>query len=123
MKKYRAVICIVIGLVIALISCQKTSTVTNSTSTTSSPVSEQSAGIETIYDESASAFGDDFPVIPSGLEHVHDNGEVVFNEIFTPPPGYANVYYTGLGPIYNNNSCNACHGGVGEGNPPAGGGD
>ena len=78
-------------------SCQKTNSTSNST--TPATVSELSAGVETIYDESASAFGDDFPVIGPGLEHVHDNGEVVFNEIFTPPPGYANEYYTGLGPI------------------------
>jgi CxxC motif-containing protein (DUF1111 family) len=119
MKKYLAVISIVIVFVLTVASCKKNST---SDSTPSATVSELSAGDETIFDISASAFGDDFPVIPAPLEHVHDFGEVIFNEIFTPPPGYAYSYYTGLGPIFNANSCNACHGGVGEGNPPAGGG-
>jgi CxxC motif-containing protein (DUF1111 family) len=119
MKKYLAPVCIIIALVIAMVSCKK-----NSTSYSAAPatVSELSAGDETIFDFSASAFGDDFPVIPAPLEHLHDVGEVVFNEFFSPPPGYAYYYYTGLGPIFNNNSCNACHGGVGEGNPPAPGG-
>jgi len=116
MKKYLAFVSIIIGFVIAMVSCKKTNI--DSDSTPPSSVSEQSAGIETIYDQSASAFGDGFPVISPGLEDVHDNGEVIFNEIFTPPTGYPNAYYTGLGPIFNNNSCNACHAGVGEGNPP-----
>jgi CxxC motif-containing protein (DUF1111 family) len=120
MKKYFAVIGIVLVVIIIMGSCKKTSS--TGTTTTPTSVSELSAGNETIFDESASAFGDDFPVISPILEHTHDFGEVIFNEIFNPPPGYANAYYTGVGPIYNNNSCNACHGGVGEGNPPPGGG-
>jgi len=121
MKKHLIFVCIVLVFVLTMGACKKTSTSGESTATPVS-VSELSAGNETIFDESASAFGDDFPAISPGLEHVHDFGEVIFNEIFNPPPGYANAYYTGLGPIFNNNSCNACHGGVGEGNPPAGGG-
>lgn len=120
MKKYLVVIFIVLTFVLILVSCKKTDI--SKDANPPSSVSELSAGIETIFDESASAFGDGFPVIPSNLEHVHDVGEVVFNEVFTPPSGYAYSYYTGLGPIYNNNSCNSCHGGVGEGNPPPGGG-
>ncbi|HTB07803.1 MAG TPA: di-heme oxidoredictase family protein [Bacteroidia bacterium] len=120
MKKYFIVASIVACFVIVMVSCKKENT--DTASTPPSTVSELSAGIETIFDESASAFGDDFPVITPALEDIHDNGEVIFNEIFTPPPGYYYAYYTGLGPIFNNNSCNACHGGVGEGNPPLGGG-
>lgn len=120
MKKYWILIGIISGLIIAMGSCKKVNT--ENDATPPSTVSELSAGNETIFDESASAFGDDFPSISPTLEHIHDYGEVIFNEIFTPPPGYAYSYYTGLGPIFNNNSCNACHAGVGEGNPPPGGG-
>lgn len=102
-------------------SCKKTNTSSNSVVPVTT--SELSAGDESIFDLSASAFGDGFPVISDAGEHTHDYGEVIFNEFFSPPPGYAYSYYTGLGPIFNNNSCNACHGGVGEGNPPAGGGN
>lgn len=118
MKKYLIAISILLIFIIIMVSCKKTTTTGDSSSIPASN-SELSAGAETIFDESASAYGDDFPVIGSNLEHIHDYGEVIFNEIFTPPPGYAYTYYTGLGPIFNNNSCNACHGGVGEGNPPA----
>jgi len=117
MRKYIVILFTVIAFVIVFVSCNKTNITSNSTPSAST--AELSAGIETIFDISASAFGDDFPVISPALEHVHDNGEVIFNEIFTPPTGYPNAYYTGLGPIFNANSCNACHGGVGEGNPPA----
>jgi CxxC motif-containing protein (DUF1111 family) len=120
MKKYLIVISIILAVVITMVSCKKTNSA--DIEATAANVSELSAGVETIFDESASAFGDDFPVISANLEHLHDVGEVVFNEIFTPPPGYPYAYYTGLGPIFNANSCNACHGGVGEGNPPPGGG-
>jgi CxxC motif-containing protein (DUF1111 family) len=121
MKKYFISIFIVAAFIFILVSCKK-NTVAGDASLPGAAVFQLSAGSETIFDESASAFGDDFPSISPGLEDVHDNGEVVFNEIFTPPTGSPNAYYTGLGPIFNNNSCNACHAGVGEGNPPAGGG-
>jgi CxxC motif-containing protein (DUF1111 family) len=120
MKKYYIVLGLIMGTVLVMVSCKKDNV--DSASTPPSSISELSAGSETVFDQSASAFGDDFPVITAALESVHDNGEVVFNEIFTPPPGYAYTYYTGLGTIFNNNSCNACHAGVGEGNPPLGGG-
>jgi len=111
MKKYFIPVVAICVFVLALYSCSKPVPLPPDTSSL-----YLSAGDETIFDQSASAFGDDFPVIDESLEHLHDVGEVVFNEIFSPQPGY---YYTGLGPVFNNNSCNACHGGVGEGNPPA----
>jgi len=120
MKKYLFLLSIIAGILIILASCKK-----NPTSDPNAPasVSELSAGIETVFDQSSAAFGNDFSIISPGLEHIHDMGKVVFNKIFSPPPGYAYTYFTGLGPIYNNNSCNACHAGGGEGNPPPGGGD
>ncbi len=121
MKKYFIILATVAVFVITMGSCKKTNTSSNSVVPVTT--SELSAGDESIFDLSASAFGDGFPVISDAGEHTHDYGEVIFNEFFSPPPGYAYSYYTGLGPIFNNNSCNACHGGVGEGNPPAGGGN
>lgn len=111
-RKYIIPLCILMVFVVIMHACVKP---------TPFPASEEnpylSAGNETVFDISNSAFGDDFPVLNGpGLTLLHDNGEVIFNEVFFPAPSY---YYTGLGPVYNNNSCNACHGGVGEGNPPA----
>ena len=109
MKKHIIAICIISAFVLTLYSCTKNP---SNATTPSTITSELSAGVETVFDQNSSAYGDNFPLIPAALRHLHDLGEVVFNETFPQ----------GTGPIFNNNSCNACHSKVGEGNPPPGGG-
>lgn len=112
MKKYLIILSCIAAVIIGLYSCEKPSPI---------PASSEnpylSAGPQTIFDQSSSAFGDDFPVLRADLVAIHESGENVFNETFVPYP--STITYNGLGPIFNNNSCGACHSGLGEGNPPA----
>lgn len=111
-KKYVIALSCIAIIAVGLYSCEKPMPMP--------PNSENpylSAGDQTIFDESSSAFGDNFPVLRASLTAVHESGENVFNEVFVPFPSA--IPYSGLGPIYNNSGCGNCHAGLGEGNPPA----
>ena len=71
-----------------------------------------SVGLNTVFDESSSAFSQMFPALNGRDAKVHDLGDVSFERIFVTAPAKVNP---GLGPIYNNVSCVACHAADGRG--------
>src|ERR1700733_6579898 len=73
----------------------------------STPDSEWlSGGQQTVYDQNSSSFSHVFPVLPEGLEVVHEIGDLQFGATFVPAPAPTNP---GRGPIFNNVSCGSCH--------------
>ena len=72
-----------------------------------------SGGATTVFDATAGAFGHPAPNLDAAALARHNAGDAVFGGIFTPS--------TGLGPLFNNNACEACHFGDGRGQPPADG--
>jgi CxxC motif-containing protein (DUF1111 family) len=71
-------------------------------------------GNTTVFDATSQAF--EFPapgLTDSGVEK-HDVGDAAFEATFVSPPAPVNP---GLGPIFNNNSCGACHINNGRGKP------
>lgn len=82
----------------------------------STPDSEwQSAGIQTVYDEGAGAFGHAFPFMSAALQRVHEVGDLQFEQTFVSAPAPRNP---GLGPIFNSVSCVSCHIADGRGKAP-----
>jgi CxxC motif-containing protein (DUF1111 family) len=112
MKNYCIALSITVSLVLFMYSCSKPGP---------KPPDNPylSAGNETVFDASSTAFGDDFPILSGSQIRFHEVGEVVFNNTFVYNPKLA---FPGLGPVYNNSSCLGCHVALGEGNPPAPGG-
>lgn len=74
-----------------------------------------SGGLNTVFDESSSAFSQMFPALNGRNAKVHDLGDVSFERIFVTAPAKVNP---GLGPIYNNVSCVSCHAADGRGKAP-----
>ena len=73
----------------------------------------------TVFDVTSAAFSLPAPNLsPSGLAK-HVAGDRAFEAKFVSAPAVVNP---GLGPIYNNNSCLACHKGDGGGRAPEDGG-
>ncbi len=106
------IICVMALLVLILVKCQK------ATVLPAADYNDQlSAGSETIFDATSSAFGNMFPTISGNDEHVHVLGDLVFNQSFVTAPA---PIHSGLGPIYNNTACINCHHGDGIGLPTAG---
>ncbi|MEP6731178.1 MAG: di-heme oxidoredictase family protein [bacterium] len=75
-----------------------------------------SGGATTVFDSSAGAFGLPAPNLDATALAQHTRGDVAFDQDFVAAPGLPN---SGLGPLFNNNSCSACHVGDGRGQPPA----
>jgi CxxC motif-containing protein (DUF1111 family) len=76
-----------------------------------------SGGATTVFDESAEAFSLPIPTLQGeGLER-HEEGDEEFEIEFVPVPASENG---GLGPVFDNVSCEACHVGDGRGRPPFG---
>jgi CxxC motif-containing protein (DUF1111 family) len=74
-----------------------------------------SGGATTVFDISAEAFSLPAPNLSGRSLAIHDLGDVQFELEFTegaPAPG--------LGPVFDNVSCEACHEGDGRGRPPVG---
>ncbi|HEY9228450.1 MAG TPA: di-heme oxidoredictase family protein [Gemmatimonadaceae bacterium] len=69
-----------------------------------------SGGATTVFDVSAEAFEQPAPNLDAAGLARHDAGDEGFGEVF--------VAKTGLGPLFNNSSCEACHVGDGRGRPP-----
>jgi CxxC motif-containing protein (DUF1111 family) len=76
-----------------------------------------SGGATTVFDVSADAFSFPIPTLQGeGLER-HDEGDEEFEIEFVPAPAAENG---GLGPVFDNVSCESCHVGDGRGRPPFG---
>lgn len=75
-------------------------------------------GSETIFDNGAGAFRTIFPKITDDKDRIHEIGDGAFEQTFVSAPAPINP---GLGPIFNNVSCIACHVNDGRGKPPVNG--
>jgi CxxC motif-containing protein (DUF1111 family) len=99
-------------LVFILVKCQKASVFP------ASQYNDQlSGGDQTIFDATSKAFGGMFPSLSGYDVHVHELGDLVFNQSFVTAPA---PIHSGLGPLYNNTSCTNCHHNDGIGLPTAG---
>jgi len=77
-----------------------------------------SGGDLTVFDATADAFSLPAPSL-SGLRLArHDDGDEAFESEFDAGPASINP---GLGPVFDNVSCESCHRGDGRGRPPAAG--
>ena len=77
-------------------------------------------GATTIFDESSHAFSSPAPNLPEKELDVHLAGDAEFEQTFVTSPATINP---GLGPLFNNTSCEACHPKDGRGAPPEEGGE
>ncbi len=75
-----------------------------------------SGGATTIFDESAEAFGSPAPNLQGENIERHEVGDEAFGLEHVDGPGENG----GLGPIFDNVSCESCHPGDGRGRPPVG---
>lgn len=65
-----------------------------------------SGGKGTIFLQSSHAFSQPIGGLSKQEEDVHTDGDALFDAIFVTAGNKVN---SGIGPLYNNNSCNACH--------------
>jgi CxxC motif-containing protein (DUF1111 family) len=72
-------------------------------------------GATTVFDATAEAFGHPSPNLSADHLALHELGDAAFSAIFVPSPATMNG---GLGPIFDNTSCEGCHVGDGRGRPP-----
>lgn len=70
-------------------------------------------GDNTVTDSSPSAFGNPLPLLSDDERERFEEGDDLFDQEFT--------LQTGLGPIFNAASCEACHEADGRGRPPSAG--
>lgn len=76
-------------------------------------------GATTVFDESSHAFSTPAPNLDEEGLDVHLTGDAEFEQTFVTAPAPTNP---GLGPLFNNTSCVACHPKDGRGAPPKEGG-
>jgi len=74
-----------------------------------------SGGAGTVFDETKDAFARMMPGMNSFYEKVHEEGDAAFEATFVSAPA---PVHQGLGPVYNANSCFACHINDGRGKLP-----
>src|SRR5262249_34326303 len=86
-----------------------------SRSTTASRIDPDalSGGATTVFDTGPGAFGHAAPNLDADALARHEAGDEACGRVF--------VASTGLGPLFNNTACEACHVGDGRGQPPADG--
>lgn len=77
-----------------------------------------SGGATTVFDATPDAFSLAAPNLQGLSLARHETGDAEFEIEFVPAPAAANA---GLGPVFDNVSCEACHEGDGRGRPPAAG--
>lgn len=75
-----------------------------------------SGGATTIFDETEEAFGSPAPNLQGENIERHELGDAAFGLEHVDGPGING----GLGPIFDNVSCESCHPGDGRGRPPVG---
>lgn len=76
-----------------------------------------SGGLATVFDETSHAFSHAIDGMTSNDEHAHELGDASFEQTFVTAPAPIN---SGLGPVFNNVSCIACHHNDGKGTPTFG---
>jgi CxxC motif-containing protein (DUF1111 family) len=76
-----------------------------------------SGGATTVFDVSVDAFSLPAPNLQGQNLARHTVGDAEFEVEFVPPPAAANA---GLGPVFDNVACEACHEHDGRGRPPNG---
>jgi CxxC motif-containing protein (DUF1111 family) len=74
-----------------------------------------SGGATTVFDATANAFGHPAPNLTAAQVIRHDQGDAIFSASFSPDP---TAPLHGLGPVFENTSCEACHVGDGRGRAP-----
>jgi len=74
-----------------------------------------SGGATTIFDATASAFGQPAPNLSAGELTRHNQGDAIFSATFSADRASP---FPGLGPMFENTSCESCHVGDGRGRPP-----
>ena len=74
-----------------------------------------SGGATTVFDESPDAFSNPAPNLSAANLERHDAGDEDFGAEFVPAPA---AEHAGLGPVFDNVACEACHFGDGRGRPP-----
>jgi CxxC motif-containing protein (DUF1111 family) len=79
-----------------------------------------SGGATTVFDDGPDAFGTAAPNLDAAALARHEEGDEAFGAVFIAARGTAS---SGLGPLFNNRSCEACHVGDGRGRPPLPGED
>jgi CxxC motif-containing protein (DUF1111 family) len=77
----------------------------------------QAGGATTFYDRSSHAFSQPAPGLTQRELALHLDGDLTFDAVFVTAPAPVNP---GLGPLFNNNSCAACHIKNGRGMPELG---
>jgi CxxC motif-containing protein (DUF1111 family) len=75
-----------------------------------------SGGATTVFNRGPDAFGQPAPNLDADGLARHEAGDDAFGREFVAQRGMEN---SGLGPLFNNTSCEACHVGDGRGRPPA----
>ncbi len=81
------------------------------------PPSPFSGGQTTVDNRSSKGFGQPAPNLSNAELDLHIEGDRAFEATFVTPPAPVNA---GLGPLFNNASCVACHVGDGRGMPTNG---
>jgi CxxC motif-containing protein (DUF1111 family) len=99
-------------LVLVLSQCQKAATFPDA-----GYDERLSGGDATVFDITSHAFSNMFPGMAAYDQEVHGFGDAAFSKIFVTAPAPIN---SGLGTIFNNNSCISCHHNDGIGLPTAG---
>ncbi|MCP3141217.1 di-heme oxidoreductase family protein [Pyxidicoccus xibeiensis] len=79
----------------------------------------RAGGATTIDDRTSLAFAQPAPNLSLEAQERHRVGDAAFAAVFVPAPAPVNP---GLGPVYNNTSCNGCHLRNGRGMPVMGSG-
>jgi CxxC motif-containing protein (DUF1111 family) len=74
-----------------------------------------SGGATTVYDASPGAFSLPAPNLAGTNLALHEEGDEGFEDVFLPAPA---AEHAGLGPVFDNVSCESCHLGDGRGRPP-----
>ena len=70
------------------------------------PTIPLSAGASTVFNRTDSAYQQPSPGLTKANLAKHEEGDIIFEKIFVTPPANVNP---GLGPLFNNASCTACH--------------
>lgn len=71
-------------------------------------------GATTVFNRTSQGFGQPAPNLTEAESDRHLQGDAAFGDVFVTPPAPVNA---GLGPLFNNASCEACHNRDGRGMP------
>lgn len=77
-----------------------------------------SGGATTVYDATADAFSHQSPNLTADELALHEAGDEQFEVAFVPGVSKKKGVPGGLGPVFDNVSCEGCHAGDGRGRPP-----